>query len=356
VDATDEPARWPLHQRLVGVLIRTAAMTLAFVPAALYVGVLAEGLEVGALYVVFAAVVSFCLLAPERRDDPSVLPLLRLVGSGVLAAVLVPVAYVSVTNVGSPEGSYAEVQRLLDRPSALLETVVTCAVVAPLLGALFLVRARTRRLAPQVVGATATVLVLVVTRPRSGQQDLPSLDLLVLAATAGLVPVALVLTERWTVRLDPRAPRPGEVDPRPTLAACAFALLLVSFVPGLMRSFRLRARSSAGTHDSTASLYLPMVDMQIGHLLKDPATRPRSLGELPDDDRLWTGLFQRHAVRLVTSPDGERWAVAVDRLGHCQEPVISGARDHTGRSVGYRRPRAIDPETCLAPYARADGP
>lgn len=349
----DDEVVWPLHQRLAGAVVRTAAVGAGLVPLAL---VLAEdeGPGLGAAFLGLALVAAFPILALERRDRGVIETLRWLFAGAAVGAVLAPVAFVTVQNTGDPMAAFAALERGLTR--AVLP-VFAAAVLAGLGavvfgGALFVVRARTRRVGPQVVAGVAAAVAFASPFLRE-VNDREWAGTLAGLLAAALAPACLVATERWTARLDPRAPAPEERDPRPVLAWFALVMILPGIAMGAVGSWRARARRASSVGGEFARLLasgLPptLVDdgprslVEVGPSLVEPG--------FDDVSTRWRGELL--VARLVVSKTGERWVIVVDSLGP-PGAHRSFAVDDRGLYRPAPTPLRVDPYTCVVTASEA---
>lgn len=344
--ADDDPG-WPLHERLAGAGVRTAAVGLALLPAGLFVAVEGNAKD-AAVFLGLALVVAFPILAAERRDRGVVRALLWLAAGAAAGTLLVPIAFVSVKFAGDPMGALAEAQRLLGRGGLALPIGAALAgLLAAVFGALPVVRTRTRRVGPQVVAGLMTVVVFVTPALPALNQVEEVLAALTALLSGTLVPVLLVLGERWTDRLDPRAPAPVERDARPVLAAFTLVMLLGGFLPALSLrpafykggsvSAREVARSFAEAVRADASRARSLVE------LRAAGPGPRSGFPARDVLDVRRDLF---LVRLVASPDGRRWALVVDPVAPGSLQGSWAAFSGQSELEHHAGPLRLDPRTC----------
>jgi hypothetical protein len=354
----DEPPAWPWHQRALGAGVRGALAYAGGIPLAVYI-LIEEFHRFDAEWIWGNAVALVCavvLFLWERRGVRWWSTALRLAGAGATAAVVGPITFVWLDNLGDPARAYSLMARLArpDRLMALVGFMLGAAIVVPLLGAWVYLRARTQRLVPQVLAGGLTLAVPSVILLGASEGDAVVIGLLLLV-TSGLVPLGGWFGDRYAERFDPAAPVPRRpVDMR--LALC-LALTPAWALSGLFAVSVTNIRIY--DHHAHPRYQLRELALAQQTFHEEEGVFAGNLaqlaglegGRLDSDAGVARGLEGGYVFRMIRgrlSPS-TTWAVAADPAGEGPDAKQFFIINHAGRVRSSWEPIPFDPDWCELP-------
>jgi hypothetical protein len=357
-DPFDDPTHWPLHQRLLGALVRAGGVTLGFLPVALFL-LASEGFDWAiARLVGVGFVVAVCVLGFERRDARWWWVFARLAAAGVVAAIVTPLTWLWLENLGDPAAAYGSLGRMLRRGrlTGFLALALLMAIYAGTCGLLVYVRAKTTRL-PAFVAAGLLTLLFPITYLLTVSWGDGLVWALVLAVTGVAVPLGLAFGDRLAKRIDPNSPSPPDGSSlRPTFAVAGVIAIVALEVPLFgANPYSRPPGGEVGAIGALRTLTTAQALFREGDKDGDGILNyAASLTELGEqwliDDRVKTGVRGGYVFRLLRSASEPefRWTAAADPIagsGHRRHFAVN----HNGVIHQSLEPIALDPIQCELP-------